>query len=198
MPLKVNMQLPVGTTIKSSPGSDAYLQVNGFTSTIKVSELSMLELTRMDVHDTGRDADTETLLTVKYGTILYSVRKLSANSRYEVHTPKGVAAVRGTDFLVTVTALATGKVLVTYSCVRGQLLVSADVDGEIVTKTLSTGQSWVPGEGDVKGGQILSVPPIDLPPMDFPPPPAVVPPVVLQQPFNGSGAPNGWMSRSAN
>ena len=49
----------------------------------------MLELTRIDVHGTGRDADTETLLTVEYGTILYSVRKLSANSRYEVHTPNG-------------------------------------------------------------------------------------------------------------
>jgi hypothetical protein len=190
MPLKVNMQLPAGTTIKSSPDSDAYLQVNGLTSSIKVTENSEVELTKMDVHGTGPSADTETVLTVKYGTILYSVRKLSANSRYEVHTPNGLAAVRGTDFQVTVTALATGKVLASYTCVTGQLLVSADVDGQNVTKVLATGQSWVPGEGDVNGGQFLFGSPFDLPPKVFPPPPAVVPPVVLQQPFNGGAAPN--------
>ena len=185
-PLKINMALPPGTTIRSGQGSDSYLQVNGFTSTIKVTELSMLELTRMDVHGTGRDADTETLLTVKYGTILYSVRKLSANSRYEVHTPNGAASVRGTDFQVTVTALATGKVHVSYTCVTGQLLVSADVDGQNVTKVLATGQQWVPGEGDVK-----SLPPAVLIGIRASSPGVLPPPaVVLQQPFNGSGAPD--------
>jgi hypothetical protein len=145
----------------------------------------------MDVHGTGWDADTETMLTVKYGTILYSVRKLSANSRYEIHTPNGVAAVRGTDFQVTVTALATGKVLVSYTCVTGQLLVSADVDGQGVTKVLATGQQWVPGEGDVVilppgVGPGLLPSTLAVPP----PPPVIPPPVVLQQPFSAGAAPN--------
>ena len=151
----------------------------------------MVELTKMDVHGTGPAADTETVLTVKYGTILYSVRKLSANSRYEVHTPNGVAAVRGTDFQVTVTTLATGKVRVSYTCVTGQLLVSADVDGQIVTKVLATSQQWVPGEGDVVilppgigPGMLPSSPAVP------PPPPVVPPPVVLQQPFSAGAAPN--------
>lgn len=194
MPLKVNMQLPAGATIKAGPGASSYLQVNGFTSTIKVTEDSTVELTRMDVHGAGRDADTDTLLTVKSGTILFSVRKLSANSRYEVHTPNGVAAVRGTDFQVTVAPLPAGEVQVTYTCVTGQLLVSANVNGQDgVIKVLETGQYWVPGEGDVKDVKVV---PISLMkalggvapfhPEPPPPPPAVV----LIQPFNGNGAPN--------
>jgi FecR protein len=188
-PLKINMELAAGTTIKSGPGSDSYLQVNGFTSTVKVTEKSEVELTRMDVHGAGLGADTETVLTVKYGTILYSVRKLSANSRYEVHTPNGVAEVRGTDFQVTVTALPAGKVLVTYLCVTGQLLVSAEVEGQNVTKVLTTGQQWVPGAGDVTDVPLTTVEEIGGP-MSVQYKPLPPPPVVLQQPFNGSGAPN--------
>jgi hypothetical protein len=189
MPLKVNMQLPAGTTTKSGPASEAWLQVNGFTSTIKVTENSEVELTKMDAHGSGPAAETETVLTVKYGTTLGSVRKLSANSRYEIHTPNGVAAVRGTDFQVTVTALATGKIIVSYTCVTGQLLVSADVDGQNVTKVLATGQQWVPGEGEVTEVVPWVITGI-WSPMSVKAEPLPPPPVVLQQSFNGGAAPN--------
>jgi hypothetical protein len=192
-PLKVNMELPAGTTIKCKVGAATYLQVNGLTSTIKITESSMVELTRMDFHGTGLSADTDTLLTVKYGTILSSVRKLSANSRYEVVTPKGKTAVRGTDFQVTVTALADGKdpvtYVVTYTCVVGQILVSADVDGKEAMKVLTSGQEWVPGEGDVKNAPPLTPVVVVMPPAP-PEPASPPPPVQLQQPFDGNGAPN--------
>jgi hypothetical protein len=191
LPLKINMQLPAGTIIKADRGASAYLQVNGFTSTIKVTEVSEVELTRMDVHGAGPDADTDTLLTVKVGTILAHVRKLSANSRFEMHTPNGVAAVRGTDFQVTVEYFTIGKVQVTYTCVTGQLLVSANVNGRNVTRVLESAQSWVPGEGDVQGVPIAVMKAIGGPISFQPePPPQPPPPVVLVQPFNGSGAPN--------
>ncbi len=150
LPLKINMDLPAGSTIKAGPGASAYLQVNGFTSTIKVTEDSTVVLTRMDVHGAGLDADTETVLTVKSGTILGKVKKLSANSRYEVHTPNGVAAVRGTDFQVTVTSLPAGRVQVTYTCVTGQLLVSLNGIGQPVSKVLTSGQTWSLTAGDVR------------------------------------------------
>ena len=84
------MQLSVGTTIMIGKGnSEAYMQVNGLTSTIKVAEDSLVELTRVDTYGKGIFADTETVLTVRRGLLLGSVRKLSANSRYEVRTPMG-------------------------------------------------------------------------------------------------------------
>jgi hypothetical protein len=188
-PLRVNMELLAGTTIKTGKGSDTYIQVNGLTSTIKVAEDSLVELTRMVAYGKEPSADTETVLTVKRGTVLYSVRKLSANSRYEVHSPNGVANVRGTDFSVSVTALPSGKDQVTFFCVMGQIQVSANVDGQMVVKNLTTGQKWVPGEGDVKDMpiNITMVDPVG--PGGFPPP-FQPPPPVLIQPFNGVGAPN--------
>jgi hypothetical protein len=184
MPLRVSMELRAGTTIKTRPDSATYLQVNGFTSTIKVAEDSTVELTKMDILGGG---DTETVLTVKSGTLLGSVRKLSARSSYEIHAPKGVAAIRGTDFQVFVQAGPAGQFFVMFTCVTGQLAVSSNVDGKDVTKVLTTGQCWAPGEGDVKG----------LPPSFYGGPnpgptmvPPQPPPVDYIPPFNGGFAPN--------
>ena len=196
-PLRVNMELPAGTTIKTGKDSDIYIQVNGLTSTIKVAEDSLVELTRMNAYGKGLSADTETDLTVKRGTLLGSVRKLSANSRYVVHSPNGVANVRGTDFSVSVAALPSGKDQVTFFCVTGQLQVSAIIDGQVVVKNLTTGQKWVPGEGDVKEV------PIDFgtdDPLGFtvdPLPYQPTPPVLIQ-PFNGVGASNPGLDEGQN
>ena len=185
--LRMNMELPAGASITTGAETETYLQVNGKTSTIKVTENTTLELTKMDYQSTLFGKDTETVLTVKYGTILGSVRKLSANSSYMIHTPNGSAAVRGTDFQITATAFQGGVYAVTYACVTGQLIVTATVDGKEISQTLQTGQSWTPGKGDVKhtpiwdGGGVYYPTVIDLPP---PPPPALI------QPFHGNGPPN--------
>ena len=192
--LRVNMELTAGTIIKTDAGSEAYLQVNGFTSTIKITENSILELTKMEQRRTLAGWDSETVLTVKMGKILSSVRKLSANSSYVIHTPKGVASIRGTDFEIAADLLPDGTYRVTFTSITGQVSVTAMVDGQEKTQNLTTGQSWTPGEGDPKSA---------------PPPPIVgdylpagvrlipvistsgplSPPTVIQ-PFNGAGPPN--------
>ena len=185
--LRTNMQLPAGTTVKTDEGAEAYLQVNGYTSTIKLSEKSTLELTKMDRSSSKEKADTQTVLTLKSGNVQWSVRKLSAPSYYEIYTPDGVAAVRGTDFGITADPLPDGKSQVTYRVVTGQLAVTAVVDGKEVTQILQTGQYWVPGEGDIRSAP-ATVPYGDVVPIVVVLPPSSPPNLI--QPFHGAGAPN--------
>ena len=185
-PLRVNMLPHSGTTIKTGRDSFIYLHVNGRTSTIKISADSEVELTKMETSRVGAGASTKTILTLKIGEISGSVKKLSANSGYEIHTPNGVAAIRGTDFQISARPLPDKRVRVTFSCVAGQFLVTSTVNGVSVTKAMGSNQQWTPGDGDITtvNPQIIDYlpghPPISL----------FIPPVILQQPFNNGAAPN--------
>jgi hypothetical protein len=64
-----------------------------------------------------------------------------------------VAGIRGTDWSVTVTALANGQYEVTFTSVQGTVVASAVVNGALQTKTLNGGESWIVG-GDVVPVQI--------------------------------------------
>ena len=188
--VRTDMGLPEGSIISTGDRAETYLHVNGLTSTVKITENSVLELTLMRCSGNPLNPDTATVLTVKRGTVHSSVRKLSANSYYEVQTPKGVAEVRGTDFSVAVTPGANGEYHVTYLCVTGMLLVEAPVNGVPVTQILTTGQKWVPGEGEVTGTQSTVLTGghygITIVPSDpqTPHPPGYI------QPFHGNGPPN--------
>jgi len=191
-PLKSNMELLAGSIIKTGDKSDVYLQVNGFTSTVKIESNSMVVLTKMEQQGGFIGGDSRTLLTLKVGTILASVRKLSAGSYYEIRTPNGVAAIRGTDFAIIAEPILDGKSRVTFIAVTGQIIVSALVNGKEVTEALQSRQGWVPGEGKMEYRS-------DSPLMqrffkgfcvvvsDSPPPP---PPPDFIKPFNGNGPPN--------
>ena len=78
-PLRVNQDLNEGTLMKSDAGAEAYLQVNGLTSTIKLEEKTTITLKKMLAVGAGMGADTSTDLKLAEGTVLGSVRKLSAN-----------------------------------------------------------------------------------------------------------------------
>jgi hypothetical protein len=107
----------------------------------------------MDRLSPGREGDTETMLNLQAGSILGQVQKVSANSRYEITTPHGVAGIRGTDWGCTVTALSNNQYEVTFTAVQGTLVASAVVNGALQTKTLNGGESWIVG-GDVIPVQI--------------------------------------------
>jgi hypothetical protein len=94
-PLLVNHYLTTGTPIRTGPGADVYLQVNGFTSTIKLSEDGQLDLTTMMA---GRGSVTRTVLDVRKGTILGSVKKLSSQDGYQVRGGGVTMKVHGTDY----------------------------------------------------------------------------------------------------
>jgi hypothetical protein len=101
--------------------------------------------------DTSRDSDEETMLDLQDGAILGNVKKISANSRYEIKTPHGVAGIRGTDYHIKSHLESDGRHTVTFTSITGQVIVSAVVDpgGPTVVKVLRDGESWTPGNGDV-------------------------------------------------
>jgi len=147
MPLHPNMELTAGTQIRTGADSYVSLNVNGFTSSIRVTENTQVTLDRMSMMG-GSDSDTDTSLKLDTGTVLGTVKKLSANSRYEIQTPNGVAGVRGTDIGVTVIVKGDGTYTITFSSITGELVASAVVGTETIVKVLHDGQSWTVG-GDV-------------------------------------------------
>jgi ferric-dicitrate binding protein FerR (iron transport regulator) len=159
--LKVNMELNPKTVLKSARGASAYLQVNGLTSTVKLDENTTVTLATMTATGPGLDADKSTDLKLDGGTILGSVKKLSANSDYKVTVPNGVAGIRGTDFQVTVTVL-NGTLTVTFTSHTGTIFCQvnpiAGQPPESSSKTLTSGQSWtVTGTVPVAGGPVTTV-----------------------------------------
>jgi len=205
-PLKVNQDLKNGAILKSEAGAEAFLQVNGLTSTVKLTESTTITLEKMVALAAG---DSSTLLSLERGTVLGSVRKLPATSEYNVKVPNGVAGIRGTDFQVTVTYTGGGNFTVTFTSVTGTVvcqvtLPPGGIPNATQTQSLSTGQSWTfTGSINTTTGGVTTLtinavgptPPAvlaaanagitiinNLPPPSVPPPPATPPPYVPPPP----------------
>jgi hypothetical protein len=148
MALHANMELDPGTTITTGPDSIVYLNVNGLSSSVRIQGDTTVAIPQMDRIGAAREGDTVTMLDLKTGSILGQVKKVSGNSSYTIKTPHGVAGIRGTDFEVEVRPMPDGKFMSTFTSVQGTVIVSAVVAGEIQTRTLKTGDSWTPGEGE--------------------------------------------------
>jgi hypothetical protein len=147
--LRVNMELDAGATISTGPDSFVYLNINGLTSSVRVGSETSMSIPTMERIGAARDSDTVTMLDLRTGGIEGNVKKVAANSQYEIKTPHGVAGIRGTDFNITVTLLPSGEYQVTFTSVTGQIIVSAIVNGASVVRTLNDHESWTPGYGDV-------------------------------------------------
>ncbi|HLO87741.1 MAG TPA: FecR family protein [Nostocaceae cyanobacterium] len=100
-PARNGMQLQsVGDTITTKQGSSVVLAIDIGTGLIKVSENTTITVQKLL---TGKKGERITELQVKTGQVRLQLRPLTdANSRVEIHTPAGVAGVRGTDFGVSV------------------------------------------------------------------------------------------------
>ena len=148
-PLSVNQDLAEGATVRTGPGGMAYLSVNGKTSAVRVEENTTMVLTKMFM----AGEDTTTTLQLDGGTLLGSVRKVSANSDYKVLVPGGVAAIRGTDWKVTVTYQGSGNFTVTFTSGAGTVYCSVTLAPGVPgqnTQNLTTGQTWtVSGTGNL-------------------------------------------------
>lgn len=105
------------STLRISMDSDKYVLLDGGT---------VLELTA-----TGSSSDSRTVINLKQGTILNELTNpLSANSSYEVSTPKSTMAVRGTSFIVSVEEQSDGSFITTESTLQGKVEVELlDKDG---------------------------------------------------------------------
>jgi hypothetical protein len=135
------------TTIKTTgPESRVNLYIRHNDSSIRLLPNTSMKIENLSFVG-GADGDNDTMLNLQSGTVVGSVTKLSRNSHYEIRTPNGVAGIRGTDYAVTVEPLPDGTYRVTFTCVSGEVIAAALVNGEAnpITQVLNTGESWTPG-----------------------------------------------------
>jgi len=157
-PLKKTMELQPGATLTTGPDSQVNLSVDGSSSEVSILADTTFALPLMKRLGSANQAATETTIEVKIGRIRGLVKKLAANSRYEIKTPLGMAGFRNeAAFEVAVQQLPDGKYKATFNSLKGEVFVSAVLNGGIQTKRLHDHESWTPGEGDVH-----SIPPNKL------------------------------------
>jgi hypothetical protein len=135
---KVGQIYKPGTLIRTGDKAqvDLFLGDNG--PVVRVTEKSQLGVDKLDIDRSGTEPVIETDLNLKNGRIMGNVKKLAAASKYEVETPKGVAAIRGTEYSIASDGQVTvisGIVVVTFVGVGG---------GQPQTVTLSAGQTASP------------------------------------------------------
>jgi hypothetical protein len=150
--LTAGTELAAGSTIHTGPNTFVYVSVNGLASAVRIAAESTITIERMSRTGATREGNTDTGLSLQVGSIVGQVKKLAADSRYEIKTPHGVAGIRGTDFAVDVVANGNGQYTVTFTSLTGTVVASAVVDGSIITKTLIGGESWT------VGGEVVPVP----------------------------------------
>ncbi|MGC8886203.1 MAG: FecR domain-containing protein [Verrucomicrobiia bacterium] len=134
-PLKVDTVLKQGAVIETDATGivDLFLGVNG--PVVRVTPATQLALDKLTFSRAAGEVVIETELDLKAGTILGSVKKLAAASKYEVKTPVGVCGIRGTEYRVS----ADGRIVVLKGWVRiaftltGQPPITIDVkEGQMV------------------------------------------------------------------
>jgi hypothetical protein len=148
--LKKRSELHPGVVIRTGPNSHADINVNGFASVIRLMPETTLQLQKMTLTGSQMEGDRQTALDLKSGAIFGSVKKISRDSSYEIHTPHGMASIRGTDFEIEAKTNREGVAIVTFTAITGLVACAADVEGKTVTKTLNTGETWTPGDGEVR------------------------------------------------
>jgi hypothetical protein len=147
LPVKPNMKFDAGVTIRTGGDGTADISVNGTSSAVRITNSTTLQIPTMSYVGSAREGDTTTMLNLMSGSVLGNVKKISANSRYEIMTPHGVAGIRGTDWAIdAIPALDGNSFTVTFSSITGVITVSAVIDGQTVTHTLTSGTSWEIGE----------------------------------------------------
>ena len=108
---------------------------------IRMKGDTVLAVDKLSVVNMGADSATDTELDLRQGTIFGSVKKLSAASQYLIKTPNGMAAIRGSTFILS----ADGKITVT----DGSAVISVVINGQTITQTVLAGQQFDPTTGQV-------------------------------------------------
>ena len=66
---------------------------------IRMERNTVLAIDKLSASNMGVNTTSDTELDLRQGTIFGSVKKLSAASTYQIKTPNGMAAIRGTTFI---------------------------------------------------------------------------------------------------
>ncbi len=119
---------------------------------IRLSGDTTVKIDILTVSDTGVDTVSDTELDLQDGRIFYSVKKLSAESKFLIKVPNGIAGVRGSQgFLSVVTKVVNGvntKVLGPCGALVHPLYISVvDSSGNPFTITCGEGQEFDPASG---------------------------------------------------
>jgi hypothetical protein len=123
---------------------------------VRIDPSSVLAIDKLTVEKTGMDEVSETQLDLRAGQITGNVKKLSAASRYEVKIPNGVAGIRGTNYVIN----ADGTI---YVIVGQVILTYVGSNGQVITQTVSGGQSFAPSPTPGGTGAIGPIDPTILP-----------------------------------
>lgn len=104
------LYVDVGSTMRLSLDGDKYILLDGGTVMKLIAQ--------------GTAADSKTSIDLQKGTILNEINNaLSANSSYEVNTPKATMAVRGTIFSVTAEETEDGNFITDVCTTEGKVSV---------------------------------------------------------------------------
>jgi hypothetical protein len=120
-PLTAGMQVAQGSTITTGADGDVYLETHkGYVTAIKAD--SVVDVDEVSTTSTGGKVTAEvTTLNLKNGNLVAKLDpSKKAVNQYAVRTPKGVAAARGTTFVMQYKGAA-----VTISVVNGVVSVVA-------------------------------------------------------------------------
>ncbi|MBD2567450.1 FecR family protein [Anabaena lutea] len=138
-PARTGMRLEsVGDTISTKQGSSAVLTIDTGTGFINVSENTTITVNKLEMGNAG---ERITELQVKTGQVRLQHRPLTnSSSRVEIHTPAGVAGVRGTEFGVSVQD--NGKMGV--GTMKGSVAITAQGQTKLVNEGFQN--LTIPGE----------------------------------------------------
>ena len=126
---------PVGSANAVPPNAGGGGGAKADQNVVRLFENTVLGVDKVTNMNTGADAVTETQLDLKAGHILGTVKKMSANSKYEIKLPKGVAGIRGTWYDLT----ADGLLKVMDGSV---VLAHVKDDGTVVTQVVNSNQQF--------------------------------------------------------
>jgi hypothetical protein len=107
-PLKVGALLAPGTLLETMANSSVDIYFGRMAGMVRMTEKTKFAVDKYTLTQTGADSVIDLNLKLDEGTILGTVNKLSAASKYTIKTPDGVAGVRGTHYTLTVRRDANG------------------------------------------------------------------------------------------
>ena len=188
-PLRTNMKLPAGSVVRTEAGAKVDMVIDTDKSVVRVEESTQLGLDKLSYEEGAIERIVDTDMNLPEGEILGNVKKIAAASKYQVKTPNGVAAIRGTEYRVRSNGqvtVTTGRVTVTLT--RTYTNPAGQVQQVTIQVNVEAGQTFTPPPQTAAGtaqlialaqnnqGQTLvtTTPPGDVPP---PVPPTFVPPV---------------------
>lgn len=141
-PLKRGEGVHEGAIVRTTSTSAADLDMGRNGSLLRVMPDSTIAFSALTYEQTGIETIINTSIDLRAGRVVGHVQKLSAASKYEVRTPKAVAAVRGTKYDMS----ADGTVIVAEGSV---VVVAFREDGSTITRVVNASEMFSPVTGMV-------------------------------------------------